>query len=248
MGGKQPGDALKRKKQLNMGSYSDIQQECYEANLLLPQYRLIDLTFGNVSVADRSKGVFAIKPSGVDYSAMKPQDMVVVDLDGRIVEGRLKPSSDTPTHRRLFQAFRNIRAVVHTHSRNAVAFAQAGRGIPCLGTTHCDYFYGEVPVTRPLTEKEVAGAYEWETGNVIVERFREIDPDQMCAVLVHGHGPFVWGPSGAKAVEIAYALEIVAEMALKALALNPGLKPVAQYLLNKHYNRKHGPGAYYGQG
>lgn len=230
-----------------MSTYTDIKTECYEANLLLPQYKLIDLTFGNVSVAAPERGVFAIKPSGVDYATMTPEDMVVVDYEGNIVEGKLRPSSDTPTHRRLFQAFAGIRAVVHTHSRNATAFAQAGRGIPCLGTTHCDYFHGEVPVTRPLSAAEVQAAYEWETGNVIIERFKDLDPAEMSAVLVHSHAPFVWGPSGRKAVEYAFALEIVAEMAMKAIQLNPAVQPVPQYLLDKHYKRKHGTGAYYGQ-
>lgn len=230
-----------------MSTYSELKAECYEANLLLPEYKLIDLTFGNVSVGDPERGVFAIKPSGVDYSTMRPEDMVIVDFDGDIVEGSLRPSSDTPTHRRLFQAFLGIRSVVHTHSRNAVAFAQAGKGIPCFGTTHCDHFYGEVPVTRPMTVEEVQSAYEWETGNVIVERFEGIDPTEICAVLVHSHGPFVWGPSGKKAVEYAFALEIVAEMAMKTLQLNPGAQPVPQHLLNKHFKRKHGASAYYGQ-
>jgi len=230
-----------------MSLHDALKAECYEANLLLPKYGLIDLTFGNVSVADPSKGVFAIKPSGVDYDHLSPREMVVVDFDGAIVEGTLRPSSDTPTHRRLFQAFPGIRSVVHTHSRNAVAFAQAGRGIPCLGTTHCDYFYGEVPVTRPLTAQEVESDYEWETGNVIVESFREIDFSTVNAVLVHSHGPFAWGPSGAKAVETAHALEIVAEMALKALHLNPSLQPASPHLIEKHYLRKHGADAYYGQ-
>ena len=175
-----------------MSNYDDIKVECYEANLLLPEFKLIDLTFGNVSVADSERRVFAIKPSGVDYSAMKVSDMVVVDFEGNIIEGSLRPSSDTPTHCRLFQAFTGIRSVVHTHSRNAVAFAQAGRGIPCLGTTHADYFYGEVPVTRPMTANEIQSAYERETANVIVERFNDLDPNQVCAVLVHSHGPFVW--------------------------------------------------------
>ncbi|MEI8233537.1 MAG: L-ribulose-5-phosphate 4-epimerase AraD [Verrucomicrobiota bacterium] len=228
-------------------SYRDIKQECYEANLLLPKYQLIDLTFGNVSVGDPARGVFAIKPSGVDYAVIKADDMVVVDFEGAVVEGTLRPSSDTPTHRRLFRAFAGIRSVVHTHSRNAVAFAQAGRSIPCLGTTHSDYFYGEVPVTRSLTADEVGGDYEWETGNVIVEQFRGSDPLQIPAALVRNHGPFAWGPSGKKAVETAFALEIVAEMAMKALQLNPASAPVPPYLLNKHYLRKHGAGAYYGQ-
>jgi len=225
----------------------DIQEECYEANLLLPKYGLVDLTFGNVSVLDRDGGVFGIKPSGVDYAKLTPADIVLVDLDGQQVGGTLRPSSDTPTHLRLFQAFPDIRAVVHTHSRHATAFAQAGRGIPCLGTTHADYFHGEVPVTRSMTPLEIAGAYEWETGNVIIERFRDLDPAQISAVLVHGHGPFAWGPSGAKAVEIALALELVAEMTLKALQLNPAANPISQDLLDKHFLRKHGPAAYYGQ-
>jgi len=230
-----------------MNPYRDLKSECYEANLLLPQYQLIDLTFGNVSVGDPARGVFAIKPSGVDYAVMKADDMVVVDFEGKIVEGTLRPSSDTPTHRRLFQAFAGIRSVVHTHSRNATAFAQAGRGIPCLGTTHCDYFNGEVPVTRALSAAEVQSDYEWETGNVIVERFRDLNPLEIPAVLVKNHGPFVWGPSGRKAVESAFALEIVAEMAMKALQLNPQAEPVPAYLLDKHFKRKHGTGAYYGQ-
>lgn len=230
-----------------MSQYNDLKSECYEANLLLPEYKLIDLTFGNVSVGDPARGVFAIKPSGVDYNTMKADDMVVVDFEGKVVEGTLRPSSDTPTHRRLFLAFEGIRSVVHTHSRNAVAFAQSGRGIPCLGTTHCDYFYGEVPVTRAMTAQEVQSDYEWETGNVIVERFAGIDPAEMSAVLVKNHGPFVWGPSGKKAVEYAFALEIVAEMAMKAIQLNPNVESVPAYLLDKHYKRKHGAGAYYGQ-
>jgi L-ribulose-5-phosphate 4-epimerase len=230
-----------------MSNYDRIKAECYEANLLLPEFKLIDLTFGNVSVADRKEGVFAIKPSGVDYTQLSEADILVVDMEGRVVEGVLRPSSDTPTHRRLFQAFPGIRAVVHSHSRNAVAFAQAGRGIPCLGTTHADYFYGEVPVTRPMNPEEVRSAYEWETGNVIVERFRGIDPAEISAVLVHGHGPFVWGPSGKKAVENALALEIIAEMALKTLQLDPHALSIEKHLLDKHYLRKHGADAYYGQ-
>jgi L-ribulose-5-phosphate 4-epimerase len=230
-----------------MSDYREIQEECYQANLLLPKYRLIDLTFGNVSVADRARGVFAIKPSGVDYSVMTASDMVVVDLEGKVMEGSLRPSSDTPTHQRLFHAFPNICSIVHTHSRYAVSFAQAVRGIPCFGTTHADYFYGEVPVTRPMTAEEIAAGYEWETGNVIIERFQKLNPDEMCAVLVAHHGPFTWGASSAKAVENAAALEIVAEMAYRALQLNPGMLPIPQSLLDKHFLRKHGPGAYYGQ-
>jgi len=230
-----------------MSSYRDIQEECCEANIALPGLGLVDLTFGNVSVADPRAGVFAIKPSGVGYAGLTPEQMVVVDYEGNIVEGALRPSSDTPTHRRLFLAFPEIRAVVHTHSRAAVAFAQAGRGIPCLGTTHADFFYGEVPVTRPMTPEEIASAYEWETGNVIVERFKNIDPMQVSAVLVHSHGPFAWGPGGAKAVENALALEIVAGIARHTLELTPGMPPIPKPLLDKHFFRKHGPGAYYGQ-
>lgn len=230
-----------------MNTFDDIRQECLEANLALPKTGLVDLTFGNVSVCDRQAGVFAIKPSGVEYSKLKVEDMVVLDFEGKVVLGTLRPSSDAPTHRRLLMAFEGIRSVVHTHSRNAVAFAQAGRSIPCLGTTHCDYFHGEVPVTRPMTAEEIERDYEWETGNVIVERFAGLVPENVPAVLVHSHGPFTWGPSGAKAVENALALEIVAEMALKALQIQPDKAPVADCLLNKHFFRKHGPGAYYGQ-
>lgn len=179
---------------------------------------------------------------------MKAEDMVIVDFDeGKVVESTLRPSSDTPTHRRLFQAFNGIRSVVHTHSRNAVAFAQAGKEIPCFGTTHADYFYGDVPLTRAMTAEEIQSAYEWETGNVIVERFENLDPTQVRAVLVRSHGPFAWGTSGKKAVENAFALEIVAEMAMKALQLHPQLSSIPQALLDKHFLRKHGAGAYYGQ-
>lgn len=234
---------------MSSSRYQSLKEEAYEANLLLPEYRLIDLTFGNVSVADPAQRVFAIKPSGVDYTRLTAQEMVVVDYEGQIVEGTLRPSSDTPTHRHLLCAFEGIRSVVHTHSRHAVAFAQAGRALPCLGTTHGDYFYGEVPVTRAMTPQEIASAYEWETGTVIVERFRELglDPQQVNAVLVRSHGPFVWGNGGAKAVEAAFALEIAAEMALKTWQLHPDTPPVPQALLDKHYLRKHGAGAYYGQ-
>jgi len=227
--------------------YGDLKIECCEANLLLQEYKLIDLTFGNVSVADPSHRLFAIKPSGVDYKKLKPEDIVIVNYEGKVVGGSLRPSSDTPTHQRLYQAFSGIRAVVHTHSRNAVAFAQAGRGIPCLGTTHADYFYGEVPVTRPMTPEEIGGDYERETGNVIVERFGGLDPMKVPAVLVNSHGPFAWGTSGIKAVETALALEVVAEMAMKALQLNPHVVPIPQALLDKHFLRKHGATAYYGQ-
>jgi len=230
-----------------MSSFTDLREECWAANRQLPELGLADLTFGNVSVIDRASGVFAIKPSGVEYTKLTPADLVLLDLEGKVVEGKLRYSSDTPTHLRLLQAFAGVRAIVHTHSRNATAFAQAGRAIPCFGTTHADYFYGEVPVTRPMTEAEVSTAYELETGNVIVERFAQLDSSEMPAVLVHGHAPFVWGPSGAKAVETAFALEIIAEMALKTLQANPAAQPISRHLLDKHFKRKHGGGAYYGQ-
>lgn len=229
-------------------SYRAIQEESYEANRLLPEFGLVDLTFGNVSVMDRNQGVFAIKPSGVDYQSLRSRDMVVLDLKGKVVQGKMRPSSDTPTHLRLFQAFPLIRSVVHTHSRNATAFAQAGLSIPCFGTTHADYFYGAVPVTRPMTPKEIVNEYELETGNLIVDLFKNFDPQQVPGVLVYGHGPFVWGPSGKKSVETALALEIIAEMALKTLQLNPKSKPLALPQLKKHFFRKHGTTAYYGQG
>jgi L-ribulose-5-phosphate 4-epimerase len=229
--------------------YADIREEALAANLLLPKTGLVDLTFGNVSVFDPQAGVFAIKPSGVPYEKLTAADMVVLDLEGRIASGSLRPSSDTPTHRRLFMAFgaRGVRSVVHTHSRSAVAFAQAGRAIPCLGTTHADHFFGPVPVTRAMTEAEVGGDYEWETGNVIVEAFAGIAPLDMPAVLVRNHGPFAWNTTGAKAVEYAQALEIVADMALKTLSINPSAAPAPEHLLNKHFLRKHGANAYYGQ-
>ena len=227
----------------------DLKREAYEANLALPREGLINLTFGNASAIDRSRGIFAIKPSGVDYAALKPDDMVLVDLDGKKVEGALNPSSDTPTHRRLFLAFTHIGGVVHTHSSHATAFAQAGRAIPCFGTTHADYFFGEVPVTRKMTAEEIARGYEWETGNVIVERFTSasLSPIDFSGVLVNRHAPFTWGATVAKAVEVAVALECCARMALMSLQLNPSLAPIEPELLNKHFNRKHGPGAYYGQ-
>lgn len=230
-----------------MNKFAEIREECCEANRALGASGLVDLTFGNVSVLDPQAGVFAIKPSGVDYAALTPEKMVLVDLNGEVVGGDLRPSSDTPTHMRLFQAFSGIRAVVHTHSRYAVSFAQAGIEIPVLGTTHADYFHGPVPVTRTLEEKEVDGQYELETGNVIVERFSETNPLDIPAVLVRSHGPFVWGNSGAKAVETAKALEIVAQMDWQTLMLNPNALSAPDYLRDKHFRRKHGSGAYYGQ-
>ncbi|MGF1531265.1 MAG: L-ribulose-5-phosphate 4-epimerase AraD [Puniceicoccaceae bacterium] len=226
-----------------------LREACFEANRSLHASGLVDLTFGNVSVYDGEAAVFAIKPSGVDYLALRAEDMVVVDLEGTVVEGSLRPSSDTPTHRRLLLEFgsKGIASVVHTHSRAAVAFAQAGREIPCLGTTHADHFLGAVPVTRPMTSEEIDGEYEWETGGVIVECFTERDPRETPAVLVRGHGPFVWNESGKKAVEYAQALELAAGMALKTLALAPATEPLDAGLMHKHFWRKHGKGAYYGQ-
>jgi L-ribulose-5-phosphate 4-epimerase len=226
----------------------ELKREAFEANVALPRHGLINLTFGNASAIDRAEAVFAIKPSGVDYSVLKPEDMVLVDLEGKKVEGALNPSSDTPTHRRLFLAFPGVGGVVHTHSSCAVAFAQAGQPIPILGTTHADYFNGDVPVTRKMTPAEIASAYEWETGNVIVERLAALDPADFPGVLVNRHGPFAWGPSVAKAVEAAVAIECVAHMALMSLQLAPGLAPIEPELLAKHFRRKHGPAAYYGQG
>jgi L-ribulose-5-phosphate 4-epimerase len=225
----------------------ELKREAYEANVALPRHGLINLTFGNASAIDRGKGVFAIKPSGVDYATLTADDMVLVDLEGKRVEGKLNPSSDTPTHRRLFIAFSAIGGVVHTHSSHATAFAQAGRPIPNFGTTHADYFKDEVPVTRKMTAAEIASAYEWETGTVIVERLQGIDPADCPAVLVNRHAPFTWGPNVAKAVETAVALECVAHMALMSLQLAPDLKPIETALRDKHFKRKHGPNAYYGQ-
>ena len=229
--------------------FEKIREECCQANLQLVSHGLVDMTFGNASVFDPTGKVFAIKPSGVSYTDLQPEQMVVVDLDGKIVDGKLRYSSDTPTHRCLYLAFEQygVRSIVHTHSRNAVAFAQAKVPLPCLGTTHADFFNGPVPVTRELTKEEVSGDYEWETGNVIVEAFEELDPAQMPAVLVAGHGPFAWGDSATKAVEHGFALEVVAEMAIKTLGINSNAKPVPDYLLAKHFNRKHGESAYYGQ-
>lgn len=226
-------------------------QQVYEANMLLPKYGLVTFTWGNVSAVDREKGIVVIKPSGVEYDAMTPDDMVVVDLaTGARVEGEKNPSSDTPTHLALYRAFPNIGGVVHTHSRWATTFAQMGQGIPALGTTHGDYFYGEVPCTRKMAPDEIGGAaghYEQETGNVIVERFRGLDPDAVPAALVYSHGPFTWGKTAAEAVHNAVVLEEVAFMAWHAKSLCPNLPPMQQELLDKHYLRKHGANAYYGQ-
>ena len=227
----------------------ELKREVLEANLLLPKHGLVTFTWGNVSGIDREKGLVVIKPSGVEYDGMTAEDMVVVDLDGKVVAGTWKPSSDTPTHLALYKAFPALGGVVHTHSRWATSFSQAGRGIPAFGTTQGDYFYGEIPCTRRMTPQEIAGEYELETGNVIIETFkkREIDPAQVPAVLVCSHGPFAWGKDAHEAVHNAVVLEEVAFMAFHAMALTPNLPPMQQELLDKHYLRKHGANAYYGQ-
>ena len=226
-----------------------LKQEVLDANLLLPKYGLITFTWGNVSGVDRERGLMVIKPSGVEYDHMTAEDMVVVDIaTGERVEGKWKPSSDTPTHLALYRAFPAMGGIVHTHSRWATTFAQAGRGIPPMGTTQGDYFYGEIPCTRKMTPEEIGGEYELETGNVIIETFKGIDPMTIPAVLVHSHGPFAWGKDAHEAVHNAVVLEEVAFMDWHAMMLEPGKGPMQQELLNKHYLRKHGPGAYYGQG
>ncbi|WP_318153669.1 L-ribulose-5-phosphate 4-epimerase [Paenibacillus vietnamensis] len=221
----------------------------WEANMDLPKYGLVTFTWGNVSGIDRESGYAVIKPSGVAYEELKPEQMVVVDLDGNVVEGNLRPSSDTATHVLLYKAFPKIGGIVHTHSPWATSWAQAGRAIPALGTTHGDYFYGEVPCTRAMTEAEIKGAYEHETGNVIVETFRsrEIDENQVPSVLVNSHAPFCWGKDPHNAVHNAVVLEECAKMALHTFQLNPNVQPMDQNLLDRHYLRKHGANAYYGQ-
>jgi len=224
-----------------------LRQEVLEANLALVRSGLVFQTFGNASGIDRAAGLVVIKPSGVSYHCLTLEDLVVVDLEGRIVEGELRPSSDLPTHLLLYRAFSHVGGVAHTHSRAATAFAQARREIPCLGTTHADYFRGAVPVTRLLRLDEVAGDYERATGAVIVERFADLDPFERPGVLVAGHGPFTWGRSAGEAARHAAILEELAEIALRTLALNPAAGPIPAYLIDKHFFRKHGPGAYYGQ-
>jgi len=228
----------------------ELKEQVLAANLLLPKHGMVTFTWGNVSGIDREKGLVVIKPSGVEYDAMTAGDMVVVDLGGNRVEGELNPSSDTATHLELYKAFPALGGIVHTHSRWATSFAQAGRGIPAMGTTHGDYFYGEIPCTRKLTPEEIAGEYERETGKVIVETFRErgIDPGQVPGALVYSHGPFAWGTDAMNAVHNAVVMEEVAFLDFHAMALTPGLGAMQQELLDKHYLRKHGPGAYYGQG
>ena len=228
----------------------DLKQKVLEANLLLPKYVLVVFTWGNVSGIDRENGLVVIKPSGVDYDIMKAEDMVVTDLDGNVVEGKLKPSSDLATHLEFYKHFKDIGGVVHTHSVNAVAWAQAGKDIPALGTTHGDYFYGQIPCTRFMTDDEIKNNYELNTGKVVVEEFkkRHIDPNQMPGVLVHSHGPFTWGKDPFDAVHNSVVLDTLAKMALKTITINCDVESMQRELLDKHFLRKHGPGAYYGQG
>ena len=225
-----------------------LKEQVFQANLLLPKHGLVTFTWGNVSGIDRKQGLVVIKPSGVSYEEMTAEDMVIVEVEtGKVVEGKLKPSSDTPTHLELYKAFSNSGGIVHTHSRWATTFAQAGRGIMVLGTTHGDYFYGEIPCTRKMTKVEIEGEYEKETGLVIKETFQAKDPSAIPAVLVHSHGPFAWGTDSMDAVHNAVVLEEVAFMNFHAMMLESGIPPMQQELLDKHYLRKHGANAYYGQ-
>lgn len=227
----------------------ELKRQVYEANMLLPKYGLVTFTWGNVSAIDRESGLFVIKPSGVEYESMKPEDMVVMDLNGNRVEGKLRPSSDTPTHLELYKAFPEIGGIVHTHSSYATSWAQAGRSIPCYGTTHADYIYGEVPCVRCLTKEEIDEAYETNTGKLIVSEFKRRKKEIMAvpAVLCKNHGPFTWGKDAKDAVHNAVVLEEVAKMAYRTECINSKVEPAPQELQDKHYYRKHGAGAYYGQ-
>ncbi len=227
----------------------ELKKKVYEANILLPKYDLVTFTWGNVSAIDRESGLFVIKPSGVEYDTMTPDDMVVMDLEGNKVEGKLNPSSDTPTHLEIYKAFKEVGGVVHTHSSFATSWAQAGRSIPCYGTTHADYFYGEIPCVRCLTKDEIESAYEANTGHLIVNEFNRMgkDPVAVPAVLCKNHGVFTWGKDGHEAVHNAVVVEEVAKMAFRCELINPEVKPAPQELQDKHYYRKHGANAYYGQ-
>lgn len=225
-----------------------LKEEVFEANMALPKLGLVVYTWGNASGYDPSSGLFVIKPSGIDYDELTPDKLVVCDLSGEVVEGNLRPSSDMPTHAELYRAWGDrVHGVVHTHSASATAWAQAGRSIPCYGTTHADYFYGAVPCMRGLTEEEIGNAYERETGRVIIEGFMSLDPVAVPGCLVRNHGPFAWGSNASQAAYHARVLEEVASMALKTELLRSGAEPAPNYLLDKHYQRKHGPHAYYGQ-
>lgn len=225
----------------------DLRRDVCAANCDLDRHGLVLMTWGNVSGVDRGKGLMVIKPSGVPYAELTPEQMVVMDMEGTLVEGQLRPSSDAPTHLALYNVFRDIGGITHTHSTHATLFAQAGRPIPCFGTTHADHFRGEVPVTRALRKPELEGNYEHSTGLVILERFARLNPNEMPAVLVMHHGPFTWGVSPAASVVNSVALEEVARMAAGTLSLNPRQEPIPAALLDKHFLRKHGSGAYYGQ-
>ena len=227
----------------------ELKQKVWEANMLLPKYGLVTFTWGNVSGIDREKGLFVIKPSGVDYDTMKPEDMVVMDMEGNRVEGHYKPSSDTPTHLEIYKAFPEIGGIIHTHSSYATSWAQAGRSIPCYGTTHADYMYGDIPCMRCLTKEEIDEAYEANTGRLIVSYFKESgrNPMDVPACLCKNHGPFAWGKDPHEAVHNAVVLEEVAKMAYRAEIIEPRIQPAPQELQDKHYYRKHGANAYYGQ-
>ena len=227
-----------------------LKEQVYQANMLLPAHHLVTFTWGNVSGIDREKGLFVIKPAGVEYDELKPEDLVVMDLQGNKVEGDMNPSSDTKTHLVLYNAFPQLGGIVHTHSPYAVGWAQAGRDIPCYGTTHADYFYGPIPCARHLTQEELDEDYEMNTGKLIVEEFqaRGIDPVAVPAVICHSHGPFTWGKDAAQAVYHAVVLEEVAKMAMFTRQVDPSAAPAPQRIQDKHYMRKHGPNAYYGQG
>jgi L-ribulose-5-phosphate 4-epimerase len=230
-----------------MSAIKVLRREVLEANLDLVRHGLVVHAFGNASAIDRATGRVVIKPSGVPYDELEPESLVVTDLEGAVVDGRFRPSSDLPTHLALYKAFPAVGAVVHTHSRFATVWAQSGREVPCLGTTHADYFRGPVPVTDRMTPAEIASAYEWNTGQVIIRRFAGTDPMEVPAVLVHGHGPFCWGRSAREAADLAQILEEVACTAWHTLALDASVAPIAESLRDKHFLRKHGPGAYYGQ-
>lgn len=224
-----------------------LKQQVFDANMALPHYGLVTFTWGNVSAIDRERGLVVIKPSGVPYETMQAEDMVVVDLQGNIVEGRYRPSSDTPTHLELYRHYPHLGGIVHTHSTHATAWAQAGLSIPALGTTHADYFFGDIPCTRALTAAEVAGEYELNTGKVIVETLGDTNPLHTPGIVVYQHGPFSWGKDAVDAVHNAVVMEEVAKMAWIACGINPRLRHIDGYLMDKHFSRKHGPNAYYGQ-
>lgn len=226
---------------------AQLKQQVFEANMALPHYGLVTYTWGNVSAIDRQRQVIVIKPSGVAYEVMQPDDMVVVDMQGDVVEGKYRPSSDTATHLALYRRYPQIGGIVHTHSTHATAWAQAGLAIPALGTTHADYFYGDIPCTRPLTPQEVEQAYEKNTGEVIAQTLGDGNPLHTPGIIVYQHGPFCWGKDADEAVHNAVVMEEVAKMAWIACSINPGLQLIDDHLMNKHFSRKHGPNAYYGQ-